>query len=46
MEQLSKVVGIRLTEEEYSKLQIIAAEQDRSVGWVIRDTLRRELTTQ
>ena len=44
MEQLTKVVGVRLTEGEYQQLQTIATEQDRSVGWVVREALRKELT--
>ena len=43
MEQLVKVVGIRLTEEEYKLLEAEAAEQKRKVAYVAREKLRKGL---
>ena len=45
MEQLTKVVGVRLTEGEYQQLQTIATEQDRPIAWVAREYMKQGFET-
>lgn len=45
MEQLTKVVTLRLTEEEYKLLHSQAAEARRTVGWLAREKIRETLVT-
>lgn len=43
MEQLSKQLCIRLSEEEVKLLQSLAKEQNRSMGWIVRENLKKGL---
>lgn len=45
MEQLTKVVTLRLTEEEYKLLHSQAAEARRTIGWLAREKIRETLVT-
>lgn len=45
MEQLTQVVTIRLKSDEYEMLHRQAAEQNKPVAWMIRETIRKGLAT-
>lgn len=45
MEQLTKLIGVRLTEAEYALLRDQAEKQDRTIAWVAREKIREGMTT-
>lgn len=41
MEQLTKQLVVRLTEKEYMLLKNEAEQRDRTMGWIVREKLRK-----
>lgn len=45
MEQLTKVITIRLTADEYQLLNQCAMDQQRTIAWIAREKIRKGLAT-
>ena len=46
MEHMTKILTVRLKESEYSKLEDMARESDRSVAYVARQIIREDLNNK